>query len=59
MAGHDDETMPEETQGYKLTQPKQSLAEYNNMGTFCSSRLPAASSPTITLPSLLELPRHM
>ncbi|CAI4210915.1 unnamed protein product [Parascedosporium putredinis] len=31
MASHDDETMPEETQGYKLTQPKQSLADYQNM----------------------------
>ncbi|KAM0273529.1 hypothetical protein ACHAQH_008301 [Verticillium albo-atrum] len=29
---HDDETMPEETQGYKLSQPKQSLAEYQQMG---------------------------
>ena len=29
---HDDDTMPEETQGYKLSQPKQSLAEYKNMG---------------------------
>jgi hypothetical protein len=32
---HDDEPMPEETQGYKLSQPKQSLAEYKNMGTYC------------------------
>ena len=32
MASHDDETMPEETQGYKLSQPKQSLAEYQQMG---------------------------
>ncbi|KAL6818225.1 E set domain-containing protein [Trichoderma sp. SZMC 28013] len=31
MASHDDDTMPEETQGYKLSQPKQSLAEYNQM----------------------------
>ena len=30
---HDDDTMPEETQGYKLSQPKQSLAEYQQMGT--------------------------
>jgi hypothetical protein len=30
-ADHDD-TMPEETQGYKLSQPKQSLAEYQQMG---------------------------
>lgn len=33
MASHDDDTMPEETQGYKLSQPKQSLAEYQQMGT--------------------------
>jgi hypothetical protein len=33
MASHDNEdAMPEETQGYKLSQPKQSLAEYKNMG---------------------------
>ncbi|OAA69522.1 rho-gdp dissociation inhibitor [Cordyceps fumosorosea ARSEF 2679] len=31
MASHDDDTMPEETQGYKLSQPKQSLAEYEQM----------------------------
>ncbi|KUI53825.1 hypothetical protein VP1G_01175 [Cytospora mali] len=28
---HDEDTMPEETQGYKLSQPKQSLAEYQSM----------------------------
>lgn len=28
---HDDDVMPEETQGYKLSQPKQSLAEYQQM----------------------------
>lgn len=34
MATHhdDDSTMPEETQGYKLSQPKQSIAEYQQMG---------------------------
>lgn len=32
MASHDEDTMPEETQGYKLSQPKQSLAEYQKMG---------------------------
>ncbi|EJT78959.1 hypothetical protein GGTG_04051 [Gaeumannomyces tritici R3-111a-1] len=32
MASHEDDTMPEETQGYKLSQPKQSLAEYSQMG---------------------------
>lgn len=31
MASHEDDTMPEETQGYKLTQPKQSLTDYQNM----------------------------
>ena len=31
MAYHHDDTMPEETTGYKLNQPKQSLAEYNQM----------------------------
>ncbi|KAK5988075.1 Rho GDP-dissociation inhibitor [Cladobotryum mycophilum] len=31
MASHDDDTMPEETQGYKLNQPKQSLAVYEQM----------------------------
>ncbi|RBQ74533.1 hypothetical protein VDGD_21387 [Verticillium dahliae] len=31
-AAHDDDVMPEETQGYKLSQPKQSLAEYQQMG---------------------------
>jgi Rho GDP-dissociation inhibitor len=31
MASNDD-TMPEQTAGYKLSQPKQSLAEYQNMG---------------------------
>ncbi|KAI1767285.1 E set domain-containing protein [Hypoxylon sp. FL1150] len=32
MASHDDvDHLPEETQGYKLSQPKQSLAEYQNM----------------------------
>lgn len=28
---HDDDVMPEATQGYKLSQPKQSLAEYQQM----------------------------
>ncbi|QUC20218.1 uncharacterized protein UV8b_04459 [Ustilaginoidea virens] len=31
MASHDDDTMPEETQGYKLSQPKQSVAQYQEM----------------------------
>ncbi|KAJ2896146.1 rho GDP dissociation inhibitor [Zalerion maritima] len=31
MASHEEDTMPEETQGYKLSQPKQSLAEYQQM----------------------------
>lgn len=29
---HDDELVPEETSGYKLSQPKQSLAAYKQMG---------------------------
>lgn len=40
MASHDDDTMPEETQGYKLSQPKQSLAEYQQMGRCSSSPYP-------------------
>lgn len=32
MASHDEDTMPEETSGYKLSQPKQSLAQYEQMG---------------------------
>lgn len=39
MASHDDDTMPEETQGYKLSQPKQSLAEYQQMGRYTLSSL--------------------
>jgi Rho GDP-dissociation inhibitor len=37
MASHDEDTMPEETQGYKLSQPKQSLADYQKMGENCIS----------------------
>ncbi|KAH8196727.1 hypothetical protein TruAng_009119 [Truncatella angustata] len=33
MASHEEDHLPEETQGYKLSQPKQSLAEYQNMGS--------------------------
>lgn len=29
---HDEDTLPEETAGYKLSQPKQSIAEYQQMG---------------------------
>ncbi|KAI5463497.1 immunoglobulin E-set [Mariannaea sp. PMI_226] len=31
MASHNDDNLPEETQGYKLSQPKQSLAQYQQM----------------------------
>ena len=31
MASHEDDHLPEDTQGYKLSQPKQSLAEYQQM----------------------------
>lgn len=35
MASQDEnDHLPEETQGYKLSQPKQSLAEYQNMGMY-------------------------
>lgn len=44
---HDEDTMPEETQGYKLSQPKQSIAEYQQMGmsinTFPNLLLPKAT----------------
>lgn len=32
MASHDDETMPDQTEGYTLSQPKQSMAQYQQMG---------------------------
>jgi Rho GDP-dissociation inhibitor len=32
MASHDEELMPENTSGYKISQPKQSLADYQKMG---------------------------
>jgi hypothetical protein len=32
MAPHEDDLTPENTSGYKLSQPKQSLAEYQKMG---------------------------
>lgn len=32
MAPNDEELLPENTSGYKLSQPKQSLAEYQKMG---------------------------
>jgi hypothetical protein len=32
MASHDEDLMPENTSGYKISQPKQSLADYQNMG---------------------------
>lgn len=41
MASNEEDHMPEETQGYKLSQPKQSLAEYQNMGA-CSCLLPVS-----------------
>lgn len=36
---HDEDTMPEETAGYKLSQPKQSLAEYHQMGEFTQQHI--------------------
>ncbi|KAK5661166.1 hypothetical protein OQA88_11057 [Cercophora sp. LCS_1] len=34
MTNHDDDLLPENTSGYKISQPKQSLADYQKMGTF-------------------------
>ena len=34
MAPQEDELLPENATGYKLSQPKQSLAEYQKMGKF-------------------------
>jgi Rho GDP-dissociation inhibitor len=34
MAPTEEELLPENTSGYKLSQPKHSLAEYNKMGKF-------------------------
>lgn len=46
MASHEDDTMPEETQGYKLSQPKQSMAEYQQMGeSIPSHRLDSPQNP--------------
>ena len=38
MDHHDDELKPEGTTGYKLSQPKQSMADYQNMGTWRVTR---------------------
>lgn len=43
--------MPEETQGYKLSQPKQSLAEYHQMGTFRPRPVDLAADPSYCGPS--------
>lgn len=40
---HDEDTMPEETQGYKLSQPKQSMAEYQQMGELSHSPISLSS----------------
>ena len=32
MASHEEDLMPENTSGYKISQPKQSLATYQQMG---------------------------
>ncbi|KAK4671781.1 rho GDP dissociation inhibitor [Podospora pseudoanserina] len=31
MSGHEEDLLPENNSGYKLSQPKQSLAEYQKM----------------------------
>lgn len=53
MASHDEDTLPEETQGYKLSQPKQSLAEYQQMG---KNNLQATQS--ITQLQFVHFPQH-
>jgi len=45
---HDEDTMPEETEGYKISQPKQSLAEYQEMGK-CTTTTTSLSPPNISL----------
>lgn len=45
---HDEDTMPEETQGYKLSQPKQSMAEYQQMGESMLPNFPSLSLPIYT-----------
>lgn len=39
MAPHEEDLLPENTAGYKLSQPKQTLAEYNKMGKFIEKKL--------------------
>ncbi len=48
MASHDDDLLPENTSGYKISQPKQSLAAYQNMGM---SRYFPVFFPPYVLPS--------
>jgi Rho GDP-dissociation inhibitor len=38
MAPHDEELLPEDTAGYKLSQPKQTLEQYQKMGKFWTER---------------------
>ncbi|KXH52242.1 RHO protein GDP dissociation inhibitor [Colletotrichum simmondsii] len=50
MASHEQEdTMPEETQGYKLSQPKQSLAEYQKMAS------PISALTSVTGDGMLDI----
>jgi hypothetical protein len=46
MASHDEDLMPENTSGYKISQPKQSLADYQKMGM---STYAAVTSPITVL----------
>jgi hypothetical protein len=32
MSSHNEELLPEDTSGYKLSQPKQTIEEYKKMG---------------------------
>lgn len=56
---HDEDTMPEETQGYKLSQPKQSLAEYQQMGTSINTPKPPTRKGDTINASIRRLPAHV
>jgi hypothetical protein len=57
MASHEEDSMPDETQGYKMSQPKQSLATYQQMGKLIPKRLGTPLSEASNSYSATEL-RH-
>lgn len=52
---HDEDTLPEETAGYKLSQPKQSIAEYQQMGMSPPSIISHVDWPSTTASAVLGL----